>query len=130
MRLSSYVDEDGVTVRATENEEEVFADNPLVLRLSSLCASCIPPHSRRTARRCNVHFYGRSQSGRHAGYALSAYRVAFYAILSRFFRLLFSRILPFFLSLVLSRHPHPPSALLVLPFCALTDIPRYTGAGR
>lgn len=94
--------------RATENEEEVFAGNPLVLRLSSLCASCIPPHSRRTARRCNVHFYGRSQSGRHAGYALSAYRVAFYAILSRLFRLLFFSNSTFFLS----RSLPPPSPSL------------------
>lgn len=29
MRLSSYVDEDGATVRATEREEEVFAGDPL-----------------------------------------------------------------------------------------------------
>lgn len=30
----------------------------------------------RTARRCNVHFYGRPNQARRAGYASSAYRVA------------------------------------------------------
>lgn len=60
MRLSSYVDGDEATVRATEREEEVFAGDPLG-PLRSLRSTSRPAfrRRRRTARRCNVHFYGR-----------------------------------------------------------------------
>lgn len=74
MRLSSYVDGDGATVRATEREEEVFAGDPLGPPFSPLYLSpCIPPPpSHRQTVQCA--FLRTAQSGRRAGYASSAYR--------------------------------------------------------